>query len=714
MQKEALWEKNTVGLILLIFLAYLFSIGARMYWPMHFSDTASMYHAGQLMINTNDGYFFAAGAKDVLDGVLAENKQRASVFGISPGLVLLTTYVTKFLPFSFETVILYLPAVISSLIVVPIILTGRLMGNTLLGFFAALLGAITWSYYNRTMVGYYDSDMFAILLQFTIFYNFLHIIYKKNISSILIASFFIFIYPYFYVNGMTIVFAVFMFTVGYLFVEYRGFIHTKETISFEKHAITFFASIILLSISLMITFPIEMRIVLFVTAAIVLFGNKLNPKILTYIAIGAFVGFLLFSNVFQVMLIRLTSYMERGIEMEGLHFYQVMQTVREAGAIPMTTIADRISGSTIGLILSFGGFILLALRHKPFIIALPLIGVGVFSYIGGLRFTVYAVPIAALSAVYFFWFVSAFFKDIKLRYAFVLLGTVAMLYPNIQHIIGYKVPTVLNKTEVGDLEKLNQISSRKDYTLSWWDYGYPIWYYSDTSTLIDGGKHQNDNFIISKILLTSSPEFAANLSRLAIETFVDSNYSNVANTLFKNNQKDQLDPNLFLSELEGQSYKLPKKTRDIYLYLPYRMLNIFPTVAIFGNLDLTTGKAERNIAFYPTNAISNNNGILVFRNGITFDTNKGEITLGKQKQSVKYFIATQNTKQGKLQLQSKLYHADGTYAIVYMKSYGRFIVMDSETFNSTYVQMFMLEKYDKDLFELVISSPYSKIYKLKI
>jgi len=39
--------------------------------------------------------------------------------------------------------------------------------------------------------------------------------------------------------------------------------------------------------------------------------------------------------------------------------------------------------------------------------------------------------------------------------------------------------------------------------------------------------------------------------------------------------------------------------------------------------------------------------------------------------------------------------------------------MDSQTFNSMYVQMFILGKYDKDLFELVISSPYSKIYKVK-
>lgn len=212
---------------------------------------------------------------------------------------------------------------------------------------------------------------------------------------------------------------------------------------------------------------------------------------------------------------------------------------------------------------------------------------------------------------------------------------------------------------------------------------------------------------------TSSPELAANLSRLAVETYVDSNYSTVTNVMFKNKQKDQLDPNVLLSELEDQNYNLPKKTRDIYLYLPFRMLNIFPTVAVFGNLDLTTGKAERQISFYPTQAMSNKNGIIAFTNGIVFDTKKGEITLGQQKKNIKYFIVTQNTKENKIKLQSQLYHSDGEYAVVYMQSYGRFVVMDMETFNSTYVQMFMLEKYDPNLFELVVSSPYSKIYKLK-
>ena len=284
---------------------------------------------------------------------------------------------------------------------------------------------------------------------------------------------------------------------------------------------------------------------------------------------------------------------------------------------------------------------------------------------------------------------------------------------NIKHIIGYKVPTVLNKTEVEDLEKLKSISNSKDYTLTWWDYGYPVWFYSNTNTIIDGGKHQNDNFIISKIMTTPSANLTANLSRLAVETYVDSNYSIIADTLFKNRQKNTIDPNLLLSELENSNYPLPQKSRDIFLYLPYRMLNIFPTVAVFGNLDLTTGKRQRNIMFQPTYLTKNDKGILSFANNIIFDSKKGELHLGSMTQNVKYFIVTQNTNDNKIQLQSQLYHRDGKYVIVYMKSYNRFIVMDTEIFNSAYVQMFILGRYDKNLFELVVSSPYSRIYKLK-
>jgi len=702
--------KYLIGLTL---MAYIFSFMIRMIWIYQFSDNSSVYWNDQIMINTNDGYYFATAVKNLLFDSNLENPQLASALQNYPGVVYITWFLTKITTFSLDTIILYMPAVISSFIVIPIILTGRLMGHTMLGFFAALIGSIGWSYYNRTMIGYYDSDMFAVLFQFTIFYSFLHIAYKKDLMSILLASFFILIYPYFYPQGLTIIYAMFVLLVGYLILEYIGFIKTQETHKFKKGSILLYSSIALLSIILMFDLPLVARLILFAVTLIILLKMSLTEKQLMYVSLVAFVGFLIFGNVFELIFSKLSLYLDRGVQSEGLHFYQVIQTVREAGAIPLSTVANRISGSEVGLFLSLIGYILLVIRYKSFIIALPLIGIGMFALWGGLRFTVYAVPIAALSVVYLFWFIGGFLNNKQFKYAFVTVATAAMLYPNITHIIGYKVPTVLNTAEVKDLETLKRISNTEDYTLSWWDYGYPIWYYSNTNTLIDGGKHHNDNFIVSKIMQTSSPELAANLSRLAIETYVDSNYKTVANTLFKNKQKDQLDPNLLLSELEDQNYKLPKKTRDIYLYLPYRMMRIFPTVAVFGNLDLTTGQEERKISFYPTQAVSNKEGLLAFRNGIMFDTKKGLIRLGQQEKAVKYFIVTQNTKEGKVQLQSQLYHPDGEFAVVYMKSYNTFVVMDTETFKSTYVQMFMLEKYDHNLFELVVSSPYSKIYKLK-
>jgi len=259
------------------------------------------------------------------------------------------------------------------------------------------------------------------------------------------------------------------------------------------------------------------------------------------------------------------------------------------------------------------------------------------------------------------------------------------------------------------LVKLNEISNPKDYTLSWWDYGYPIWYYSDTSTLIDGGKHNNDNFIISKIMFSSSPEQVANLSRLAVETYATTkNHPTVADKIFKDTN-----PNRLLNDLKKNDFKLPKKTRDVYLYLPFRMLSIFPTVGVFGNLNLKTGRKERNIIFYPTVATQQSGTKVFFQNGIVFDSANGSLKLGKNEHKVYRFDQVKLEGKAMPKVESGLMHLDGNFCIVNLQSYNKVIIMDRATYNSAYVQMFMLGNYDKKLFELVVSSAYSKIYRVK-
>ena len=697
--KLNLGQVTTNQMLGLMLLAYAFSFAIRLIWVFQFQDNPSSLWNNELMINTNDGYFFAAGAQQALNGLHMENPR---VFGLwDYGVIFFTTLLVKITPFSLETITLYMPSIISSLVVIPIILIARLYKQTLWGFFSALLGSIAWSYYNRTMTGYYDTDMFSAMAPMFILFFLMKNTIDLNLRTAFFAGISIIIYPFLYDQGQAIVYAI-----GIIYGAYMLWFHRDENVTYASLILIFIA---LMPIGLEKPISYMVHFALLIAVYFALQKKELQErKLLMISALATFILFLLLGNVFGLIIGKIISYTVKGTEEGALHFYAVNQTVREAGSIPFETFANRTSGSIWGVLIALVGYVVLVIRRPAFILALPLIGIGIFALWGGLRFTVYAVPVAAMSAVYLFFVLSEYINDIKAKYAFITLATALMIYPNITHIIGYRVPTVLNKTEVQDLVKLDTIADSKDYTLSWWDYGYPIWYYSGTSTLIDGGKHNNDNYIISKIMFSTSPMQVANLSRLAIETYVDSNYSIVANKIFEGRK-----PKRLLNDLKKSDYKLPKKTRDVYLYFPYRMLNIFPTVGVFGNLNLETGRKKRNIIFYPTFPVQQRGVKILLQNGIIFDTSEGMVSLGKRVYKVYHFDQVVLGKNSMPTVNSSLMHIDGELCVVYLKSYNKVIVMDRKTYNSTYVQMFMLGKYDKELFELVVSSPYSKIYKVK-
>lgn len=54
------------------------------------------------------------------------------------------------------------------------------------------------------------------------------------------------------------------------------------------------------------------------------------------------------------------------------------------------------------------------------------------------------------------------------------------------------------------------------------------------------------------------------------------------------------------------------------------------------------------------------------------------------------------------------------YEFFKKETFNEFLVLNKNMYNSTYIQFFALENYDKSLFESVILNPLSKIYRLKI
>jgi dolichyl-diphosphooligosaccharide--protein glycosyltransferase/undecaprenyl-diphosphooligosaccharide--protein glycosyltransferase len=350
-----------------------------------------------------------------------------------------------------------------------------------------------------------------------------------------------------------------------------------------------------------------------------------------------------------------------------------------------------------------------------------MVGLGFLAAVGGLRFTIYAVPILAFGVAFLITEISRKMPNNALKYSSIVVLTLLALYPNYKHIEAYKVPTVFNATEVKILDKIQSIADREDYVVTWWDYGYPIRYYADVKTLIDGGKHVGAvNYPVS-FILTSPQNVAAKMARLDVEftekAFAQRAEENSTQKIFSNIEEMTKaygfsDTNKFLRALP--TIKPPKKTRDIYLYLPYKMLNILPTVTLFSNMDLMTGKKNKAPFFFVSRNFKDSTNRIDFGRGISLDKKNGSLSLGNQKVQLRRFVKTAYDKNMKLQKSVQTINVTSNISVIYMSNYNTFLIVDEKMYNSLYIQLMVLENADPTLFEPVILDPQTKVYRLKI
>ena len=702
---------NTKYFILLVLLAYIFSVAIRYIWVYQFGGIPQFMWNHQLMINTNDGYYWAEGARDILAGF----HQPHDLSPVYAPISKLTALLVKILPFSFETIILWMPSFIGSLLVIPIMLIARVFKLDILGFCAALLGGVAWSYYNRTMTGYYDTDMLTIVFPTFLLWSIIASMVENRYRYLLFIPVFIILYSWWYGSSYSLNMAMIFIVFLYVLVFER-----KNNLGYEI--------IIFMLISIMPTFWWLKIGILFLLLLAFYFKKETLSKTIIFAILGLSLIVVFFMGGLDPVVAQFKAYVLRDTYASGvvnnfqLHYFAVNKTVREAGRIPFTIFADRISGSTVTFILAVIGYLLLSLRYKAMWLALPMVGLGFLALKGGLRFTIYAVPPMALGISYLIFFISKIFntfiyKETTLKIVkagFISLATIAILYPNITHIIGYRVPTVFSRQEVSVLNKLKHIAGREDYVVTWWDYGYPIRYYSDVKTLIDGGKHTGQVDFPVSYALTHDQISAANIIRLDVE-YTELGYKDKFNENLPQEMKHYgyKSINNFLQALKSKKFKLPKKTRNIFIYLPDRMMNIFPTINLFSNIDLSNGQELPNNFFYQTRRFASQGNILNLGRGIKIIKNKGEIQIGRQVLKINHFVVTLYNKKGELIRDIQTIDPKSPINVIYMKNYGRFIVLDKKMYNSMYIQLFVLQNYDKDLYKPVILNPLAKVYELK-
>jgi len=159
---------------------------------------------------------------------------------------------------------------------------------------------------------------------------------------------------------------------------------------------------------------------------------------------------------------------------------------------------------------------------------------------------------------------------------------------------------------------------------------------------------------------------------------------------------------------------IPQASREVFLYLPQRMINILPTVKVFSDINLNTGEKKSKGLFYEATSLKQDKEYINFGSGIVFNQQTGMIRIGDQEVAVNNVVTTALDTQNKLKTKTQSLHPTGLLTIMMLHNYNKVYIMDTETFNSVYVQMFYLENYDSTVFEPVILSPLAKVYRLKI
>lgn len=690
---------SNIQFIILTIIAYSFSILCRLIWVYKNSGFEQLKWNGEFIPLTHDSFYFAKQALDAIN------------YGITPSETLssITVLISKALPFlKFETIIFYMPAIVGSTIVIPIMLIGRLINLSKVGFIAALISSITVSYYNRTMVGYYDTDMLNITLPLLILYFLIASIMRRQIIYMALTAITAFIFAYWYVASFYLIGLFGLMTFLYLLCLDR-----KNT-----HGYISLLCMIIASIPV----PFIYRIILVcIYFAIFVYLQNRGLKVV-FIAYASLVVLVILNVIFipnlsatindYIFFVK-TFFIKT--ESAGLKYFDFTSLTGELEKPDILELTARIAGNIVIFTISLMGLILLFKKYRVFTLLLPMLALGIMSFTLGGRYTIYAVPVAGIGFAYATLLIASTIEKDNLKNIFVTLLTLIALIFNIKHIITYQNPFVITKKDIEAFTYLKGIAKEVDYVYSWWDCGYAVQYYTGLKTLTDGGRNLRNGYIESLILSTDNQTLAYNLTKesayLYDITKNESLIEEMANTLSPNTKAN---PNDMINLLSSKEFTSQKQSYfNVYLYLPYQMIIYFDGIIKYSNRDLLTGKEIYESVFYSFHNIESKGDRLVLSEKAYIDTTRMEVVLEKKSYLIKNFYIIDEDKRGGKNTIKKTYNNDSNINAIYQRRLQTLLILDERTFNSLFIQFFIFENYDKALFNMVFSKPYVKIFALK-
>ena len=699
--------------ILIIFLAaYLFGFAARMLWVLWAKDMPEFYFNGEFMLTTNDAYYYAEGARDMLAGFHQQNDFSPFNHPISA----IVFYICKIFSFKIESVMFYMSAFLAPLIVLPVILISNEFKVLKAGAVAAFMSVILPGYFVRTSLGYLDNDMLNVTFALFIIYFLIKLINTRERKFIILPGVFVAIYLWWYQSSYALILSIVFIFLLYTLIFMRNRLENYQSI--------FFMFISVVSLNIFTKDPlIANKILIFNTAIIALFyavfckyKNLLSARILA-IFLTLMLAIFIYFGGFDFITSKMGIYVFKGNEIlsDKFHFINEYNFISEVKSASHLYFIYFMSGNILILLAAIIGYLLLCLKFRPFLLTLPMLGLGLLSFFSGVRFVMYVTPLVALGFGYFLhFFLNLFDLRESIKNLSFLVFAVAALAINLDFAYSYRPNTVISHDEAVALDGLKKVAKHDDYVFSWWDYGYAIRYFADVMTLNDPGRQGGENNYFVSLALRKDEVFSARLSRVAVaynDISLEQNVRPIDKILKDYNTSDI---NIFLSQLESENFSQPVAKKAVYYYLVPNMIDIAPNIFRYSYIDITTGKRQKE-DFYHISAL---NGIsetsIDLGDGYSLPIHEQKIIIHHgEKIAVKSFYKVKGSGKD-LRIDEKIVDENAKTYVIFLEDYARILLLDEHAFNSSFVQLFIFEKADDRYFEPFIISNGVKIYRLKI
>ncbi len=675
-------------LFFLIATAYLLSLFFR-FWLAY--ETAKhpefMFNGKIIALWTPDAGLYGHYAKMLLQGAPLS-------FSNETALGYVIYWIVKFFGFDLDVVIYYLPAYLASMIVVPIILIFWLFRLEWVGFFSAVISSIAMNYYFRTHLGYCDTDIVVFPLYFLLIFSLIAILNRGIYYSIygVIATEGLLL---FYHSAKPIVYGTLLLFVAIVFILKRKEIRTIYGVLVLIIAALPFAWYITLPASLVSLVGFH-----FLAKKISLnYKVVLTFFLLMTLGVGGYAykqGY--FQRAFDYLQ-KKSSYVLKEKGQKSIEFEATLKTVAESRSITLSQLFTYSAGNIVIFLSGTLGLLLFLVKFPN---AMPLLipyFIGLLSLKAGVRFTTFAVPVLMMGNIFLFYFFWQKLERRRFAVALFFLPSFALLlfYINIMQKYNMMVEPFFKK---GELQAIDTVLNRpqKGYILTWWDYGWPLWYYTNKRTIIDNGKHHWDNFIIARTLFSLDERFIANFDRYFIEQYDRIYPWSILPYVLKRQSLTEL-----LFQLRTSSLGV-KKRNEIYYYFDDKILTKLPVIEKFAYTK-SEAKDKKFVWIDKVKVISTKRGVVVTK-AAKINLRKGTIEVGGRKDKIGKLIF----HDGERIIGVFTYRRDPYTIIVYKNKY----VLGTVGYaNSFFFKAFFFNSLDPELFKTESFTKEAKIFRLR-